>query len=232
MFRTLTKDDVEVRVQQIKRWAQGCAADLLIYKNVRVDRAILNETFGMFGWQSKFEVVNDSLFCTISIKDTETGEWIAKQDVGTESNVEMEKGQASDAFKRAAFAWGIGEELYTSPKIKIFPQPGDYNESNGKYYLNATPFVNEMIVDPETRKIKYLEIALQPDAQDRKAYVCFTFGRKRPTDERINSCAAWVIESGNTEQNGIDLLAKSYTILEEDKVKLHDAITNLESLNG
>lgn len=228
MFRTLTKDDVEVRVQQIKRWGQGCAADLLIYKNARIDRAILNETFGMFGWQSRFEVVNGNLFCTISIKDPESGEWISKMDVGTESNVDKEKGQASDAFKRASFAWGIGEELYSAPKIKIFPQPADYNDSNGKYYLNATPFVRAMEVDPDTRKIVYLEIALQPDEKDRTAYTCYVFGRPRPTEERINACAIWVITSGNTEENGIELLAKSYTILEEDKVRLHDEIARLE----
>ncbi|NOW12590.1 hypothetical protein B0H35_000004 [Clostridium acetobutylicum] len=45
--------------------------------------------------------------------------WISKQDVGTESNTEKEKGQASDSFKRACFNFGIGRELYTSPFIWI-----------------------------------------------------------------------------------------------------------------
>ena len=38
--------------------------------------------------------------------------WISKQDVGTESNTEKEKGQVSDSFKRACFNLGIGRELY------------------------------------------------------------------------------------------------------------------------
>ena len=43
--------------------------------------------------------------------------WVSKQDVGTESYTEAEKGQASDSFKRACFNWGIGRELYTAPFI-------------------------------------------------------------------------------------------------------------------
>ena len=36
-----------------------------------------------------------------------------------ESNTEKEKGQASDAFKRAGFNVGIGRELYTGPFIYV-----------------------------------------------------------------------------------------------------------------
>lgn len=50
-----------------------------------------------------------------------------------ESYAEKEKGQASDAFKRACFCWGIGRELYTAPfiwipadKCKIDQVAGDY----------------------------------------------------------------------------------------------------------
>jgi hypothetical protein len=39
--------------------------------------------------------------------------------VGVESNTEKEKGQASDAFKRACFNLGIGRELYDYPVISI-----------------------------------------------------------------------------------------------------------------
>lgn len=63
--------------------------------------------------QRSHELINGNLFCTVSVWDTDKGVWVNKQDVGTESNTEKEKGQASDAFKRAAFNWGIGRELYT-----------------------------------------------------------------------------------------------------------------------
>ena len=77
----------------------------------------------------KHELIGDNLYCTVSVYDEEKQEWIAKQDVGTESYTEAVKGQASDSFKRACTNLGIGRELYTSPfiwvpadKCKIIPR--------------------------------------------------------------------------------------------------------------
>ena len=61
--------------------------------------------FGPMNWKRTHDVVNGNLFCTLSIWDNDKKEWVSKQDVGTESNTEKEKGQASDAFKRAGFNW-------------------------------------------------------------------------------------------------------------------------------
>lgn len=93
---------------------------------------ILDETFGRFGWQRTHEIINGRLYCTVSIYDNEKKQWVSKQDVGTESNTEAEKGQASDAFKRACFNIGIGRELYTSPKIFVTLFPDDIK--NNKLY--------------------------------------------------------------------------------------------------
>lgn len=114
-FRNLKPDEIEVRVQSVKQ----TGLILLLYKDARCDQNILDETVGIFGWSRQHEVINGSLFCTVYIRDPETNEWVSKQDVGTESNTEKEKGQASDSFKRACFNWGIGRELYTSPFIWI-----------------------------------------------------------------------------------------------------------------
>lgn len=95
----------------------GCS--LLLYKDARVDMRMLDEVYGPNNWQRSHELINGNLFCTISVWDADKGVWVNKQDVGTESNTEKEKGQASDAFKRAAFNWGIGRELYTAPFIWI-----------------------------------------------------------------------------------------------------------------
>lgn len=46
-------------------------------------------------------------------------DWASKEDCGTESNTEKEKGEASDSFKRACVNWGLGRELYTAPRIFI-----------------------------------------------------------------------------------------------------------------
>lgn len=129
-IRLLTASDIECRAQQVDKAFKWCS--LLLYKNARVDMQILDETFGRFGWQRTHEIINGRLYCTVSIYDNDKKQWVSKQDVGTESNTEAEKGQASDAFKRACFNIGIGRELYTSPKIFVTLFPEDIR--NNKLY--------------------------------------------------------------------------------------------------
>ena len=51
-FRTLRADEIEVRVQQTKKNSAGRVfSQLLLYKDARVDMALLDEEFGMFGVQ-------------------------------------------------------------------------------------------------------------------------------------------------------------------------------------
>lgn len=114
-IRPLRAEEIDCRVATIN--AKGLT--LLLYKDARVDQSILDETFGVYGWQRSHQWMGERLYCTVSVRDPETGEWISKQDVGTESYTEKEKGQASDAFKRACFNLGIGRELYTAPFIWI-----------------------------------------------------------------------------------------------------------------
>lgn len=113
-FRALTPAEVECRVGNCTE--KGVS--VLLYKTARTDYSILDETFGPFGWACAYEVVNGNLFCAISCKGPD-GVWVTKSNCGTESNQEAEKGEASDAFKRAGFAWGIGRELYTAPFIWV-----------------------------------------------------------------------------------------------------------------
>ena len=114
-IRLLEADEIEVRVATVSE--KGVS--LLLYKDARVDQKILDETFGAFGWERRHEVIDGSLYCTVRIRDPETGEWVSKQDVGTKGHTEQEKSQASDSFKRACFNWGIGRELYSAPFIWI-----------------------------------------------------------------------------------------------------------------
>ena len=79
-IRLLRADEIEVRVGTVRR----NGVSLLLYKDARVDQNILDETFGIFGWKRSHEVLNGSLFCTVSIRG-EDGAWIEKEDVGTES---------------------------------------------------------------------------------------------------------------------------------------------------
>ena len=114
-IRKLTANEIEARVSTLSE--KG--ASLLLYKDARVDQKILDEVFGPYGWQRTHQLIGDRLYCTIQIWDDDKKQWVAKQDVGTESNTEKEKGQASDSFKRAGFNVGIGRELYTAPFIWV-----------------------------------------------------------------------------------------------------------------
>ena len=113
MFRDLKPNEIDVRIATINE--KGLI--LLLYKDARVDMDILDETVGPMNWQRKH--TRDNANCTIEIWDKDKGQWVSKEDTGTESFTEKEKGLASDSFKRAGFNWGIGRELYTSPFIWI-----------------------------------------------------------------------------------------------------------------
>lgn len=153
IIRLLKADEIECRVGTVSKDNTGCS--LLLYKDARVDMRMLDEVFGPTNWKRSHEVINGSLFCTLSIWDSEKKEWVGKQDVGTESYTEKEKGQASDAFKRAGFNWGIGRELYTAPFIWIKLGNNDFNQFNKV----STSFIVEHIeYNEEKREITALKI--------------------------------------------------------------------------
>lgn len=116
-IRLLRNDEIEVRVQSFNSNSNN--AIFLLYKDARCDMRILDEVFGIDGWEREHQLIDGKLFCTVRVWSNKRNAWISKQDVGTESNTEKEKGQASDAFKRACFNWGIGRELYTAPLISV-----------------------------------------------------------------------------------------------------------------
>lgn len=101
MFRLLREDEIDVRVAQIKK----TGATFLLYKDARCDMNILDEDVGQFNW--KRQHTRDNANCIVSIWDDTKKEWISKEDTGTESFTEKEKGLASDSFKRACFNWGM-----------------------------------------------------------------------------------------------------------------------------
>ena len=130
MFRTLRADEIDCRIAQIKQTSNGKGLSLLLYKDARCDQNILDEVVGPFKW--KREHTRDNRNCVVSIWDKEKAQWIGKEDTGTESNTEREKGLASDSFKRACFNWGIGRELYTAPFIWIKDKDCNIKENRGK----------------------------------------------------------------------------------------------------
>lgn len=146
-IRLLSADEVELRPGRFIKDKKNntIACSLLAYKDARVDMRILDEVFGWNNWERRHELMGGQLFCTVSVFDSEKGAWISKQDVGTESNTEAEKGRASDSFKRACFNFGIGRELYDAPFIYIPLANDEYVECDGKYQLRKVRFkIQEM----------------------------------------------------------------------------------------
>ena len=203
-IRCLKPEEIEIRVQQVTE--KG--AQLLLYKDSRCDKRILDETFGIFGWKDRYEEVKGNLFCTISIYDGEKQQWIDKCDCGTESFSEKEKGEASDAFKRAGFNVGIGRELYT--RIFYFASVPTKKNDKGKYdlvnkYEKFT--VAEISTNEETEKIEKIKIA------DSKGNIVFSYGYPKT--------------STNTETKKVDKPAEMIT---DEQIKLlHTLLTKLNN---
>lgn len=137
-FRDLTAEEIDCRIATVKD--EGIT--LLLYKDARCDMNILDETVGAFNW--KREHSRDNANCTVSIWDDEKKQWISKEDTGTESNTEAEKGLASDSFKRACFNWGIGRELYTAPFIWV--EKGLYKGKYDKFEVQDITIKDKKII--------------------------------------------------------------------------------------
>ena len=181
----LTKQDIDCRVQSVSKSKNGrVGAVLLLYKDARVDMRILDQVFGPGNWQRTHEVINGNLFCNIDIWDDEKKTWVRKQDVGTESNTEKEKGQASDSFKRAGFNVGIGRELYTGPFIYVELANNEYlSERQGqkevfKCYA-STKFKVTNIAYNDRREISDLVII------DRNGNVRFNMNGYTPAPQNV-----------------------------------------------
>ena len=139
-IRLLEADEIECRVATINE--KGVS--LLLFKDARVDQKILDETFTPFGWSRSHQNIEGNLYCTVEIWDEDKLQWVGKQDVGTMSYSEKEKGQASDSFKRACFNWGIGRELYTAPFIWIPASKVTIQKKGDKYVTTERFNVKEI----------------------------------------------------------------------------------------
>ena len=171
-FRTLRADEIDCRVAQVK----PTGLSLLLYKDARCDQCILDETVGPMNWQRHHTRENAN--CIVSIWDEGKKQWIEKEDTGTESRTEREKGLASDSFKRACFNWGIGRELYTAPFIWVKAE--DCNIKDGKCYDNFSVDTIEYQPDGQ-REIKHLIIR-----NEKTGKICYQYqtGDKRQAPDR------------------------------------------------
>lgn len=221
MFRLLKAEEINLRVNQVKEINKQneviVKASYLLYKDARCDMNILDETVGAFNWQKSYS--RDNANCIVSIYDIGKDQWISKEDTGTESNTEAEKGLASDSFKRACFNWGIGRELYTAPNIVITLNDKEYykkTSKDGKEIIVPTLqlSVKEIEYD-EQRNISYLIIV------DSKGVVRFEFGHHQIKSNDINQVEIFnkLVEELNQLNISLDDVKVQQWISDKAKVK-------------
>lgn len=193
----LEAKDIDIRFMNVNKRANGIYANLLLYKNARTDMRILDEVFGVLGWQRTHEVINGNLFCSIDIWDDDKKCWVRKQDVGVESFADKEKGEASDSFKRAGTNVGIGRELYTAPKITVKLADNEWYEKNGKY-IPTVSFKLRSIEYNENKEIIQLTLI------DKNGNVRFDFKEyTETTDIFCEHCKSKIVTTKS--KNGRDI---------------------------
>jgi hypothetical protein len=155
-------DCIEQEVDTVKLMKPYKFVGCILYKNARVDMQLMDETFGPEYWKREHVIINNNNYCRVSVFNKDIKEWVSKEDCGTESMKQKEKGEASDSFKRACVNWGIGRELYTAPftwitNIKTY-------ESKGKWKTFDKFTVKEIDYN-EYREIKNLIIVNQNNVE-------------------------------------------------------------------
>lgn len=175
----LTIEQIDFRVQSVNN---GGYATILAYKDARVDMERLDRVVGRGFWQRKQEFKNNRLFCSVGIYNKELKEWVWVEDVGVESNAEAEKGQASDAFKRACFNLGIGRELYDYPVMQVKLYDDEWQKSpKPKATWNLKLKEWRWYTEFEGEKLSFIA------AKDDKGRVRFKWGemRTKNTEEKL-----------------------------------------------
>ena len=208
-FRDLKADEIDCRIATITE--KGVS--LLLYKDSRVDMNILDETVGNLNWMRSH--CRENANCIVSIWDDEKNQWVSKEDTGTESFTEAEKGLASDSFKRACFNWGIGRELYTAPFIWI--KAGDCKIVEDKRAKNGITCRDRFTVtDVEIQNKKIVKLEIRNDSTSQRVFI---WGDKKPS---LNLAPVTPINRGDATLEQLD----------EITAKCEQTKTNLANLLG
>lgn len=193
-IRTLKANEIECKIATISE--KGCK--LLLYKTARVDMDLLDETYGPENWECEYKEIKGNLYCGIRVYFGERS--VIKWDCGVESTFgDKEKGEASDAFKRSGFKFGIGRELYTAPFIWI--QAKDMHlKPKSKGFETYDHFSIVEIDYNIDREISYLTIK-----NDRTGNIVYTYGKPnkkqiKPQDELTNKIKLLIKQYSNVSK--------------------------------
>ena len=219
----LSIDEIDFRVQSVNR---GGYATILAYKDARVDMKRLDDVYGVDYWQKKYDLIDNHLFCSVGIYNKEINQWIWKQDVGTESMAEKEKGEASDAFKRACFNLGIGRELYDYPMIQVKLNANEFELKNDKAVATFNFKLKEWVWSSEFQDGKLILLT----AKDNNGAIRFNYSKNTFAPIKPNLTTAQfeaMIKSINEGGKETVIKAMNKYIIDADKLKaLNIAIQN------
>ena len=202
-FRKLKANEIEVRIGSTTKKTFS----LLLYKDARVDMALLDEVVGVGNWQREHKILGNDIYCRVGIWDNDKNCWVWKEDAGSSGSIEVEKSKASDSFKRACVNLGIGRELYTSPEIKIWKT--DENDDSYKYNHY---FVKD--IDYKDNEISKLIIC-----EEKSGEVVFSFPKGAKVSQTSEKAPKKDILEEATKDIGNDFLEES-AITQETKNKI------------
>lgn len=235
-FRDLYKDEIELRVGS----TTDSGFQLLLYKNARVDMALLDEVVGIGNWQREHIILGSDIYCRLGIYNKELNQWIWKTDAGSSGSFEEEKSRASDSFKRAATNFGLGRCLYTAPFVWINTKDKNGNPTGeskkDRYVVDEIDYQDHKIIklvikNEKTKKVVFSMGSSQKVSQTSENQLNNAKGTIAPkdkakieamlltfTEERRNKFFNWLDEKCETmsieslsEKQG-DFVCKSWKL--------------------
>lgn len=191
-------------------------ATCVAYIDSRDVQDLLDDVCGPENWQDDYFEVKGNVYCKIGIRVNDS--WVWKSDCGIESNVDAQKGEASDAFKRAAVKWGIGRFLYhleikyvDSNEVKTKTNRPYVVDSKGSRVWDITKHINSL--QPEKKKPN--------PPKDLPGQQMLS-----PENEKLWKAAIDKIQKGESTINDIKL---KVILTKENEEKLKEALQTVES---
>lgn len=203
-FRDLFKDEIELRVGSTNE----SGFQLLLYKNARVDMALLDEVVGVGNWQREHIILGNDIYCRLGVWNEELKQWVWKTDAGSSGTIEEEKSKASDSFKRAATNFGLGRCLYSAPFVWIVTK------------------TKEGVLTGETKKDRYIvddigytdhKITKLVIKNEKTNKVVFSMGSKVKVDETPKQQTGPNTVKGSIKENEKMLIKAFLETLDADK---------------
>ncbi len=171
------EEEYEWRVQQETK--AGDKVLVLCYVQARAIMDRLDEAVGPLDWEDSYQKGPDGgVACHLSIRDREAVsgdgyiQWISKEDVAENTDIEPVKGGVSGALKRAAVKWGIGRLLYKLQATWVpLQNKGQHyhkcanGQHKGKYFYWDNPVLPGWAVAPSEETVETPQAEAPPEPQ-------------------------------------------------------------------